>query len=325
MKVPSLPRLPKRFSPLTASPKSKARQVKTLRTAIQRSQRPGLQFIVHLDLYHWLFALSWRHFLLLVTAFYFGLNLLFAIVFWYLGGGIGNAEAGSFKDAFFFSIQTFSTVGYGSMYPQSLAVHILVTIEIFVGLLCLAVLTGLMFARFSRPTAKILFSQVAVICPFEGIPTLMFRAANQRNNRILEAQVRVSLTRDEMTQEGYLLRRFYDLDLVRSQTPIFGLSWLIMHPITPTSPLYGQTIETLTEVGVELWVSLTGLDETFSQTIHSRYAYAIPELRWHHRFVDIFYQTPDGRWCLELGRFHDTVSLRVPPPPTAGETLLMVD
>ncbi|MGK7957105.1 MAG: ion channel, partial [Crocosphaera sp.] len=183
------------------------------------------------DLYHWLLALRWRYFLILISLFYFGINSLFALAYMTAKDGIANAEQGSFKDAFFFSIQTLSTVGYGSMYPQSLYAQILVTIEIWVGLLLLTILTGLMFARFSRPTAKVLFSNVAVICPYNGIPTLMIRTANRRDNRILEAQIRLCFILNEVSEEGYQLRRFYDLELLRSQTPVFDLSWLVMHPI----------------------------------------------------------------------------------------------
>ena len=225
------------------------------------------------------------------------------------GTGIANAKPGSFIDAYFFSIQTLSTVGYGSMYPNTFISQSIVSVEIFIGLLCLAVLTGLMFARFSKPTARVLFSEVAVICPFDGIPTLMFRAANQRNNRILEAQVKVSLMRDEITKEGHQLRRFYDLPLMRSQTPVFGLSWLIMHPIDENSPFYQKTPEELKEKGIELWISLTGLDETFSQTIHTRYAYSIDHILWNQRFVDIFSQDEQGQWFIDLSKMHETQPL----------------
>ncbi len=183
------------------------------------------------DLYHWLLSLSWQKFLLLITVFYLVINLIFAVAYLTAGEGIANAKPGSFKDAFFFSIQTLSTVGYGSLYPETLYAQILVTIEVWIGLLLVAILTGLMFARFSRPTARVLFSKVAVICPFDGVPTLMFRAANRRQNQILEAQIQVSLVRNEISSEGHFMRRFYDLDLLRSQTPIFGLSWQVMHPI----------------------------------------------------------------------------------------------
>ncbi|MEA5534101.1 ion channel [Crocosphaera sp. XPORK-15E] len=259
------------------------------------------------DLYHWLLALSWPRFLLLTTIFYLVINIIFACAYLTTGEGIVNAKPGSFKDAFFFSIQTLSTVGYGSMYPETLYAQMVVTLEVWTGLLLLTILTGLMFARFSRPTARVLFSQVAVICPFNGVPTLIFRAANQRENKILEAQIRVSLVRNEISSEGHYMRRFYDLELLRSQTPIFGLSWQIMHPIDENSPLFGTSSELLAEEETELWVTLTGLDETFSQTIHARYFYGHQQILWDQKLVDIFKRSPDGKYYIDISRFHDVV------------------
>jgi inward rectifier potassium channel len=278
---------------------------------VNRTPKPRQRHLFQSDLYHWLLVISWKRFLGMIVLFYFGLNLLFTPLYLLAGDGIGNARPGSFKDAFFFSIQTLSTVGYGYLYPKTLTTQILVTVELFVGLLLIAILTGLMFARFSRPTARVLFSEVAVICSFEGVLTLMFRAANRRDNRILEAQVRVSLLQDHVTQEGHEIRRFYDLPLLRSQTPVFGLSWLVMHPIDENSPFYGKTPEQIAESKAEIWVSLTGLDETFSQTIHARYAYTATDFLWNHRFIDIFSQDKaKEQWYIDLGRFHDTEPLQ---------------
>ncbi|EAZ91150.1 ion channel [Crocosphaera chwakensis] len=259
------------------------------------------------DLYHWLLALSWQKFLLLTTIFYLVINIIFASAYLTAGDGIANAEAGSFKDAFFFSIQTLSTVGYGSMYPETFYAQILVTIEVWTGLLLVAILTGLMFARFSRPTARVLFSKVAVICSFNGVPTLMFRTANQRENQILEAQIQVSLVRNEISTEGHFMRRFYDLNLLRSQTPIFGLSWQVMHPIDENSPFFGKSSDSLAQEDTELWVTLTGLDETFSQTIHSRYLYSSQDILWDMKLADIFLQGSDGKYYVDINHFHDVV------------------
>jgi inward rectifier potassium channel len=284
------------------------RFIKSFRSLKQSSSNSFLHPATH-DLYHWLLSLKWPHFLLLISLFYLGINLVFALAYMTTGEGITNAKPGSFKDAFFFSIQTLSTVGYGSMYPQSLYAQILVALETWTGLLMLTILTGLMFARFSRPTAKVIFSNVAVICPYNGIPTLMFRTANQRDNRILEAQIKVSFLCKETSQEGYQLRRFYDLQLLRSQTPIFGLSWLVMHPIDQNSPFYGETLESLTQKEAELWITLTGLDETFSQTIHTRHSYHPWEILDNHRFVDIFAKNAQGEVYINLKNFHDVIKL----------------
>lgn len=257
------------------------------------------------DPYHLLLTLNWFWFFIAIAIFYVIINTLFALL--YLAGGdcLENARSGSFADAFFFSVQTMASIGYGVMNPRTNYANVVVTIEALVGLMALAMSTGLMFARFSLPTAKVLFSNVAVIAPYNGVSTLIFRSANKRRNRILEAQVRVSLLRDELTKEGDFMRRFYDLKLVRSQTPIFALTWTVMHQIDESSPLYGATPESLLEVNSEIVVILTGLDETVSQTIHARHSYIESEILWNKRFVDIFSRKQNGRWLIDYTRFHE--------------------
>lgn len=294
--------------PNTKNISSKNKPIRILRQSPRQTRIELLHPVRH-DLYHWLLVISWSKFLFLVSLFYLIINCLFALVYLFTGDGIANAEVGSFHDAFFFSIQTLSTVGYGSMYPQTIPTQILVTIEVLVGLLSVAILTGLMFARFSRPTARIIFSDVAVICPFNGIPTLMFRAANGRENRILEAQIKVNLVRNEISSEGLQLRRFYDLQLLRSQTPIFGLSWLVMHPIEENSPLFPTNLQQLAAVQGEIWITLTGLDETFSQTIHARHSYRVSDILQNSRFVDIFGQTSEGQYYIDYSLFHEVLPL----------------
>ena len=225
------------------------------------------------------------------------------------GDSIANARPGSFADAFFFSVQTMASIGYGAMYPKTDYANMVVAIEALVGLMSLAMATGLMFARFSRPTAKVLFSKIAVIVPYNGKPTLMFRTANERHNQIFEAEMHVSLVRDEASIEGVVMRRFYDLKLVRKQTPIFALTWTGMHIIDETSPLYGETAETLHHSNIEIIVILTGMDETVAQTIHTRHSYLADEIHWNHRFVDILVTMPDGKRLIDYTRFHDVVKL----------------
>ena len=261
------------------------------------------------DPYYWLLTISWTKLLGLISLLYLAANFFFAFTYMTAEDGIANADPASFSDAFFFSIQTMSTVGYGNMYPQTFYAQVLVTVEVMIGGLLIAMTTGLVFARFARPTARVLFSRVAVVCPFNGVPTLMFRAANQRENRILEAQVKVNLLRNEVSLEGHRLRRFYDLKLLRSQTPAFGLSWLMMHPLDEASALYRATAESLAKLDAEIWVTITGLDETFSQTIHARYSYGIDDIVWFKQFADIFTQTPDGEYTIDLSRFHSIVPL----------------
>jgi len=267
------------------------------------------------DPYHLLLTISWPGFLALIVLLYLASNAVFALAYLVGGDCIENARPGSFLDAFFFSVQTMATIGYGKMAPGTIYAHALVTLEALVGLLVISMATGLMFARFSRPTARVIFSRVAVIASNEGVPTLMFRAANQRHNLILEAQMRVYLLQDEVTGEGHYMRRFYDLKLVRSQTPAFALSWTAMHPIDQTSPLYGATAESLAQVNATISITLTGLDETVSQTVNARYTFSIRDLLWDMRFVDIFYITPDGQRSIDYTRFHDVI----PVPQVQGD------
>jgi inward rectifier potassium channel len=257
------------------------------------------------DPYHLLLTIDWFRFIAVTVITYVVTNTVFA--FLYLAGGdsIKNARPGSFLDAFFFSVQTMATIGYGAMYPQTDYANFLVSIEALVGLLGVAMATGLMFARFSRPTAKVLFSRMAVIAPHNGVPTLMLRVANERSNQILEAQIGLSLLRDEVTAEGQFMRRFYDLKLVRSQTRTFALSWMVMHQIDESSPLYGATPESLEEAETDIIATLTGIDETVSQTVHARHYYITEEILWNMRFVDIFTRKPDGRRVLDLNRFNE--------------------
>jgi inward rectifier potassium channel len=261
------------------------------------------------DPYHLLLTISWPGFLALIALGYFVANALFALAYLAGGEGIENARPGNFLDAFFFSVQTMASIGYGAMYPRTAYANALVAIEALVGLMGLAMGSGLAFARFSKPTARVLFSRVAVIAPNNGVPTLMFRAANERRNQILEAHLRVRLTRDEVTSEGQFMRRVYDLKLLRSQNPMFSLSWTVMHPIDEHSPLYGATAQTLAAAETVLIITLTGIDETVYHTLHARHTYAAHEILWNMRFVDILKIKPDGHRHIDYTRFHDVMPL----------------
>ncbi len=260
--------------------------------------------------YHLMLTVPWLGFLAIVVLEYLLVNALFALAYLVGGDNIANAQPGSFPDAFFFSVQTFASIGYGFMYPKTVYANIIVAIEAIVGLIGIAVTTGLAFARFSRPTARVLFSRVAVVAPHEGSPTLTFRAANQRRNQILEAQLRVYLLRDEMTAEGHYIRRIHDLKLLRHQTPSFALTWQAMHPIDRHSPLYGMTAESLKQTAAMLVVSLSGLDETVAQTVHARHMYHASDILWSHRFVDVITHTSDdSHRYVDYNYFHDVVPL----------------
>lgn len=261
------------------------------------------------DPYHLLLTVPWTGFVLLICIFYVAINALFALAYLLGGDCIANARPGSFVDVFFFSVQTLASIGYGAMYPKTSYANFIVTIEAIIGVMGIAVMTGLAFARFSRPTARVMFSRVAVILPNEGVPTLMFRTANQRRNLILEAQMRVYLMRDEITAEGEFMRRIFDLKLLRQQTPGFALSWSVMHVIDESSPLYGMTPESLIQTNSLLMISLTGIDETVAQVVHARHSYSANEILWNSRFVDILHHPPDGHRYIDYNHFHDVVPL----------------
>jgi len=257
------------------------------------------------DLYVRLLDASWKWLLVLIIVSYLVINLLFAGIYITIPGGIENARNASFLDAFFFSVQTLATIGYGKMAPQGLLANILVTIEALTGFSFYAVVTGLMFSKFSRPTARVLFSNVAVITPYNGTPHLMLRLANERGNRIVDAHLDLVLIQREVTSEGHQMRRFYDLPLTRERVPLLQLTWTAMHPITPDSPLYQATSELLHNNEVEIIVSLSGVDETLSQPIYARYSYIAKEILCGAHFKDIIRRTENNLTEIDFRLFHD--------------------
>ncbi|HLI78536.1 MAG TPA: ion channel [Candidatus Binataceae bacterium] len=258
------------------------------------------------DLYHFLMRESWTALLAAVVLIFILINTIFAIAYM-LVHGIENARPGSFSDAFFFSVQTMATIGYGQLVPTSFAANVLVSIEAFIGLLALAIMTGLIFAKFSRPSARVRFSKVAIVSNRDGIPSLQFRMANMRANRIVDVSARVVFARQEKTLEGEEMRRFYDLKLQRDRNSLFIYSWTAIHPITEDSPMNGLSIEAMEAASAEIIVSVIGLDETFAQTIHARYSYRPREILWGGRFVDILERRPDGALSIDYTHFDDVV------------------
>jgi inward rectifier potassium channel len=267
------------------------------------------------DVYHRLLTMSWPRFFGLLFAAFLVVNGLFAAGYASLGDGIESARPGSLADSFFFSVQTLATIGYGKMAPRSTAANLLVSVEALVGMIGLAVTTGVVYGRFARPTARVLFSDAAVIRPWDGVPSLMFRMANARGNLIAEARVKVTFLREERTAEGETVRRVHDLELLRSESAAFALTWTIVHPIAGKSPLVGETPESLREKRADIMVSLTGLDEGLSQTIHARHGYAAEKLAWNAKLADILTTRPDGIRVIDYRRFH---ALEPLGPPGSG-------
>ena len=257
-----------------------------------------------------------------VTAAFLLANLLFGCAYAELGG-VANARPHSVTDGFYFSVQTMATIGYGAMYPQSTAAHVLVVMEAVLGLLLTALCAGLVFAKFSRPIGRIVFSRQVVIGPLDGVPMLMFRVGNERGNLIAEATIRVSLVRTVKTREGVTFYRMTDLPLVRDRSPALSRSWNVMHEINDASPLYGYDPERMAREELELIVSLMGVDDTSYQPVHARHQYQHLHIVWGARHADVLSETPDGNLILDIRKFHNvlpTEPLESFPYPRAAST-----
>ncbi|MFL6277444.1 MAG: ion channel [Blastocatellia bacterium] len=276
--------------------------------------RRGLSFWAALNPYHTLLTMSWPRFLGVVTFLYIVTNVVFAIAFMFCGpGAVSNPpEVGlsnQFLRAFFFSVDTLATIGYGNISPTGVAAHTIVTIEALVGILGTALITGLVFARFSRPKAQIIFSRAAVIAPYREITAFMFRMVNARSNQIVELNCKVLFARFE-EENGQSIRRFYPLELERDRVVFFPLSWTVVHPIDESSPLYGLTDDELRRSSAEFLILLTGMDETFSQMVHTRSSYAAADLMWNARFANVFNRRVGQEMLtIDVRRLHDIESL----------------
>ncbi|HEX9463752.1 MAG TPA: ion channel [Alphaproteobacteria bacterium] len=283
------------------------------RPPVERVVRLGARILRHRDLYHWFLTLPLPAVAAVCVTAYLCFNVLFAVIYLLEPGGIENARTGSFADAFFFSVQTFATIGYGNMYPKGVLTNLVVTVEAVSGLFYFALIAGLLFARFSQPTARVLFSRVAVVTMYDGVPTLMFRMANERRSQLLQARLTVTLLRYERSPEGIPMWRQRDLDLVRSRSSFFSLSWTVFHKIDERSPLHGRTAEDLLAEEAEVVVLLAGVEEVLSQTVYARHAYDCRDLRWGYRFVDILKSETGDQLLIDMTRFHD-----VEPAPLAA-------
>lgn len=277
------------------------------REPINNVTRVGIPRNLLADLYVVLIERSWVHLAgLLITAF-LGVNALFAGLYLLGGDVIANAEPGRLTDAFFFSVQSFSTIGFGGLAPKTAYADWLVTAESLAGIVFGAVATGLAFAKFARPRANVIFSNTAVVSVFDGVPTFMFRVGNARGIELVEATLSVTLLRSYQSTEGHTLRQLHDVALVRHRTPFFSMSWQVMHRIDASSPMYGLDAQAMCADEMFLLVTLTGHDVTYGQTVHDRHLYRAQDVRWGHRFVDVIERLPDGALRLDFGRFHDTV------------------
>jgi inward rectifier potassium channel len=265
------------------------------------------------DSYHWVLSLSWPRFALFLAGSYVVINLLFAALYVVQPGCIADLEPGSFPLAFFFSVETLATVGYGHNYPATVYGHIIVTVEIFLGMIWLAVITGLIFVRFARPTARIVFSNSLVIAPFDGRLSMMFRVANLRHTSMAEAEFRLLYSRDERVAEGDDIRRFYQLKVYPDRMVSFPAALIIRHTIDEQSPLFGITLERLEKEDAFFIASTLSLELVMAASVQSAQDYAWEDIRFGERFVDVYEELPDGRLTVDYGRLHETE----PVPGTA--------
>jgi inward rectifier potassium channel len=260
------------------------------------------------DLQHSLLSTTWPRFIFFVAVAYALVNTAFAWAYVLCGPDAIRGVPGHrvmFEDAFFFSVQTFSTVGYGGLVPGSFAANVVVTVEEFAQIIFVALVMGLCWGRFARPTARVVFSKLAIVAPHDGVPSFVLRMANARSNQIVEARIRVTLLRTERTKEGQEYSDFHDLRVERENTAFFALSWTVVHPIDEKSPLFGATRESLEAEEAEIFVTVTGTDDTLSQTVHARTSYVPAEIVWGGAFRDIITHGEDGLYHMDISRIDD--------------------
>jgi inward rectifier potassium channel len=294
-----------------------------MRTGTRREIIKGQGYDIHViggtrrlsrDWYHAFLRASWWAALGAILACYLALNSLFAVLY-LLVGGVANAAPGSFADAFFFSVETMGTIGYGTLYPASRAANLVMVGESMSSLVFFALATGLVFARFSQTRARVAFSARAAVAPIDGVPTLMVRIGNERRrNNIVDANFRLSLMRTSRTAEGVVIYRTVDLALARSWAPALARSWMVLHQIEPGSPLYGETPESLVAADAELTLAVSGVDDTSLQAVHARHTWIAPDVVFGARLADVTFDGDDGVFVIDLRRFHDLA----PSAPTAA-------
>lgn len=285
----------------------------TLRRSIERDgsfnvHRKGVRFR-NVNLYLILIEMSWPWFIALTVAVYAVVNSVFACVYLLLGiehiqGALTKSPLSAFESAFFFSAHTLTTVGYGNMFPDNTWTNVIAVTEAFVGLMGFAVATGLLYGRFSRPSARIVFSDSIIVAPYQDITSLQFRIANQRTNVLMDLEAKVLMMTVESTGSEFK-RSYKDLKLERPNVYFFPLTWTIVHPIDSSSPLFGKSPQDLANLQAEILILVKGFDDTFSQTVNARYSYRYDEIVWGARFMQAFYVDEHGDMVLELDRIND--------------------
>jgi inward rectifier potassium channel len=286
------------------SDRAKARMV---RLGNREVVTEGLQLSFWADISHRCMTASWPAFIGGAAFVFTAFNAVFAFLYWLGDHPITNVPAGQYIDYLYFSIETLSTAGYGDMHPQTHYGHFIATIELFTGIFSMSLMTGLIFARFSRPSARLLFADRAVISDHEGRPTLMVRLANERHNIIANANARLWLFKNGVSKEGMAYRRFYELPLLRSESPALALSWTLFHVIDQHSPLHELNATDLEAVNAGLGLVVSGYDDVAAQTVHARKSYEYTEMLFGHRYAEILRTMDDGRLRIDYSRFHETI------------------
>ena len=266
----------------------------------------GLRLSFWADISHRCMTASWPAFIGGAAFVFVAFNAVFAVLYWIGDQPISSIPGGAYIDYLYFSIETLSTAGYGDMHPQTHYGHFIAAVELFTGIFSMSLMTGLIFARFARPNARLLFADHPVVSNHEGKPTLMVRFANERHNIIGNATAKLWLLRNEMSLEGRPFRRFYELPLVRSEHPALALSWTLYHVLDEASPLSGLDAESLGASSASLVVVVSGYDVVAAQTVHARKSYEHSEIRFGHRYADILDNSEEGRLRIDYGRFHET-------------------
>jgi inward rectifier potassium channel len=267
----------------------------------------GLRLNFWADISHRCMTASWPAFIGGAVLVFLVFNAVFAVFYWIGDQPISNVPDRAYIDYLYFSIETLSTAGYGDMHPQTHYGHFVATVELFTGIFSMSLMTGLIFARFSRPNARLLFADHPVVSSHEGLPTLMVRFANERHNIIGNANAKLWLLQNVVSKEGRSLRRFFELPLVRDEHPALALSWTIYHVLDEKSPLYGLNADDFSAINVSLVVVVTGYDVVAAQTIHARRSYDHTDIRFGQRYADILDTSEDGRLRIDYGRFHETL------------------
>jgi inward rectifier potassium channel len=292
---------------MVKSRSERASKARVIRFGEREIITEGLYLSFWADISHRCMTASWPAFIGGAVLVFIAFNAVFASFYWIGNQPIANVPGGAYIDYIYFSIETLSTAGYGDMHPQTHYGHFVAAVELFTGIFSMSLMTGLIFARFSRPNARLLFADHPVITSHDGKPTLMLRLANERHNIISNATAKLWLLKNIVSMEGETLRRFYELQLTQNQNPGLALSWTLYHVLDEKSPLYQTNADDLEAYKASLALVVSGYDVVAAQTVHARKSYDHGDIRFGHRYADILDTSDDGRLRVDYGRFHDTI------------------